>query len=418
VGQLEPDRLEHELRDVLTHERRALSTDLVDLDRVYAGAARRRRRRTALVSSAGVLVLAAVALPVGLSLTGGDRQGGHVQVAARSPHTLLTTPAPAPSSPAPTAGTTAPVGIVWTRSTRVDSVTATSTRTIVVLGSDARCRGGQCLALVQSSDGGATFTALVAPPGGSLARGSVTSVRFGSAQDGWAFGDALYATHDGGLSWTAVKTGGKVNRLESAAGRVWALVTEPGDVSTHLWSSPTSRDDWQRVPSVNVTAPADLTVQQKHVVVISAGDSPAYVGEDGAFQVVDNPCVGSVEARLSATSSIWALCETGTAGRLFFSPDGQKWQQVVPQGQAGSLSNQTVVGARTDADALLGADPQRSLSRLLINGEVRKVSRPPTAGALPAYVGFTSADVGYTITNGQLWRTQDGGDTWKRMRIG
>ena len=47
------DRLEDELRDVLTHERRALSTDLVDLEKVYAGAARRRRRRTSVVAAAG-----------------------------------------------------------------------------------------------------------------------------------------------------------------------------------------------------------------------------------------------------------------------------------------------------------------------------------------------------------------------------
>jgi hypothetical protein len=417
MGQLEPGRLEDELRDVLTHERRALSTDLVDLEKVYAGAARRRRRRTAVVSAAGALVLAAVAVPVGLSLAGRDRDPGSVAVASQPPRSESTSPTPGASSPLTNVKGTAPAATAWSRFTTVDSVTATSTRTIVVLGADPRCRGGQCLTLVQSSDGGASFTALVAPPGGSAARASVTSVRFGSAQDGWAFGDALYATHDGGFSWAPVTMGGSVTRLESASGRAWALVTDRHS-ATQLWTSPTSRDDWARVPAVNVTAPADLTVQQKHVVVVGAGSSPAYVGEDGAFEVAENPCAGSVQARLSATSSIWATCQTGTAGRLFFSPDGRTWQPVVPQGQAGSLSNQTVVGARTDTDALIGADPKLSITRLLTSGVVKEVSRPPTAGALPAYVGFTSAEVGYTIMDGKLWRTKDGGDTWKLVRIG
>lgn len=71
---------------------------------------------------------------------------------------------------------------------------------------------------------------------------SARDVRFSSESDGWLFGDGLWPTHDGGLSWAGVKIPGTVARLEAARGTAWALVTDCSDgETTRLWSSPGTR---------------------------------------------------------------------------------------------------------------------------------------------------------------------------------
>lgn len=324
--------------------------------------------------------------------------------------------------------TPTPTGAAWDGA-RVMSVTATSTRTIVVLGStgDSGCTG--CLRLAESHDGGATFSSLPLPSDrvagtpelGSADGNVVSDVRFGSADDGWLFGGDLQATHDGGHSWHYVQLPANVRALEAASGRVWALVAANetgGDLADdRLWSAPVGEDDWQPVPGqVVVTAPGALAVQGNTVTVLGADRSPAWSNASGTFAKGANPCRGSLDTRLSGSDTLWATCVTGTAAHLAASNDGGRtWTDAPADTGQGSLPNSVVVGARGTGEAVLGV-PTLPLARLAMNGSLTEVAKPPT-GELVSYLGFTNRNVGYAIIDSALWRTDDGAGTWHRLDI-
>jgi hypothetical protein len=430
MDHLEPGRLEHELRDVLTHERRALSTDLVHLDKVHAGAARRRRRRTAAVSALGAVVLAAVAVPVSLALLADGHGVSPLEArvsAAPSPQTPQHTIGTSPASPAPSGSAFVPSSPAWDGA-NVASVTATSTRTIVVLGflgNTGACTPPDCLRLAQSHDGGRTFTSLPIPEeaaaqgtDGPTRRGA-TDVRFGSASDGWLFVNGLWATHDGARSWRRVELPGAVNRLAAAHGTVWALVTASGGNSQQLWRSPVRSDSWTRVPDVTVNAPGDVAVFGSRVVVLGAGSSKVWVSKNGSsFDSYASPCSTAIAAELSASGSLWAKCVTGTAAYVATSADGSSWRTVPATAGQGAAPNSLALGARGPDDSLLALGAGQPLVDLYADGSQRPVGQPPAEASTISYLGFTSVDVGYAIDGTRLWRTDDGGQTWTRLRIG
>ena len=39
-------------------------------------------------------------------------------------------------------------------------------------------------------------------------------------------------------------------------------------------------------------------------------------------------------------------------------------------------------------------------------------------GEQASYVGFTTPSIGYAIVGTGLWRTEDGGNTWRQLQIG
>jgi hypothetical protein len=421
------DRLEHELRDVLTNERHALNPDLVSLDKVYAGAARRRRRRSAVVAAAGAFVLAGVAVPVSIALLDNDRAPTPIATTVSSSPTVQTpksTPATSASTPQPStsSSTVPPVGPAWDGA-RVTSMTATSTQTIVVLGAlgdTGACKPPNCVRLAQSRDGGKTFSPLAIPDktlaggtGGQL-RKSATNVRFGSANDGWLYGDGLWSTHNGGYAWHAVPMSGAVNSLAAAHGVVWALVSTNGGNDQELWKSPVGSDSWTQVPGVTVPATGDVTTFGSRVIVLGAGPSAkVWVSKDGAtFTAHPSPCASAMVAQLSASGSLWAKCVTGTAAYVITSADGVRWTQVRASQDGGAAPNSLTLGARGHADALLALGASEPIVDLHADGTHQAVTRPPTVGSDISYLGFTSPSVGYAIDGTHLWRTSDGGSTW------
>jgi photosystem II stability/assembly factor-like uncharacterized protein len=424
------DRLEHELRDVLTNERRALSTDLVSLDAVYAGAARRRRRRTAVMAAVGAFALAGAAIPLSMLLLDNGHARDPIQTAASVGPTTPTprdTTTMTHSSPTPTTSTQVLAkGPAWSGA-RVASVTATSTHTFVVLGflrDTGACKPPNCLRLVETHDGGKTFTALPVPKDAlagdtdPAAGAAATDVRFGSPNDGWLYGNGLWATHDGGYSWNKIKLPGPVNRLVAAHGVVWALLSTDGGNSQQLWKSPVGSDKWTQVPNVTVGAPGDVALFGTRVVVLGAGPSKEWVSKDGTkFTPHPSPCATAMAAELSASGSLWAKCATGTAAYVATSADGVKWRPVKSTSDGSAPPNSLTLGARGADDALLALGANEPLSDLYADGTQQPVSRPPDVGATIDYLGFTTARVGYAIDGTNLWRTDDGGDTWARLQI-
>jgi hypothetical protein len=194
--------------------------------------------------------------------------------------------------------------------------------------------------------------------------------------------------------------------------------TGSGDNTQQLWRSAVGTDAWSRVPGVSVTGPGDLAVQGDRVVVVGTANSPAWVGGPDGFVSHNGPCPDALQAELSAVSSFWAKCVTGTLAHLAVSPDGASWTDVPLSTDNGAVPNIAALGARTDREALVGLGIDPVLTRVSADGTVGPLPNlPPRDGALAEYVGFTTPDVGYMILVSGLYRTDDGGNTWRKLAI-
>ena len=207
--------LETRVREALHADPGALAADTM-LDDVRRGVSRRRARRTT-----GVVVAAAVVAAV----IGGTALQRH--------HT------PAPVTPPPRAGqvvgpiavSVTPAGDAFTVSANQDCTAPCSTiwkqdssgsrtRLVTLTGKDAQYVGGPVTGIAMSPDG----------------------------RDGWAWGEHLYATHDGGRTWTTVTSGPGADpptgELDLIAGpdTAWAI-TRTVD-GARLWRTPVGQDAW------------------------------------------------------------------------------------------------------------------------------------------------------------------------------
>ena len=184
------------------------------------------RRRLPTVMA--VLVLAVCAASCSSSPTKAPRRTTNHEH-ARTTSTTTTSVAPSTTTaPSPTvpAGSPVPSGF------EPGSVTFVSATTGFVIGIDSTCAAGSCVALARTSDAGATWVSLPAPPaayvnrfGTSATAPAVSEVRFADALDGWIYGPSLFATHDGGATWQQLDLGGSVVALETSGGFVDAVVS-------------------------------------------------------------------------------------------------------------------------------------------------------------------------------------------------
>jgi photosystem II stability/assembly factor-like uncharacterized protein len=122
-------------------------------------------------------------------------------------------------------------------------------------------------------------------------------------------------------------------------------------------------------------------------------------------------------AELSASGSLWANCATGTSSYVGTSADGVRWRPVKSTTDGSAPPNNLTLGARGADDALLALGANEPLSDLYADGTQKPVSRPPDMGATIDYLGFTTVRVGYAIDGTNLWRTDDGGNSWTRLQI-
>src|SRR6516165_5666314 len=210
----------------------------------------RRRKYGRLAVGAGaaaVIVAAAVTVPTVVNLQ------------VQKPTTVAgagnaSTSSPTPSAAAPSTASSSARQILPTTSAPVPpnfqptSVTFIGTQTGWVVGqagTPGHCATQYCTSMARTGDAGRTWAGSPAP---------VTD-----RSDGWAYGPQLFATHDGGRTWSQVVTNGlRVTDLETVGDRAFALFAActgtgaafaAGCTSYTLYSSPASSDDWTPVGS-------------------------------------------------------------------------------------------------------------------------------------------------------------------------
>jgi photosystem II stability/assembly factor-like uncharacterized protein len=420
------DRLEDDLRRVLTDPRRSLPGDLVRIDAVHRGATRRRRNRGVAAAALAVVVVTGGVTLASSQLGGRDASLPAHSVAPTVSDTpsQLTTPTPTPTSTGSvTAPTALPVGLAPV------SFTAIGTHTWWVLGT-ASCGTPPCAAsLARTADGGRTFTAVTSPPaqwtpaGQGTTTDTVSDVRFASSADGWAFGGGLWSTHDGARSWRRVPMSGEVVGLGAGAGRVWALVLHPTGAE-ELWSTPRGSDTWVKTRLPLTLESADLAVEGSRVYVATRGNAPSLISStDGGrtFTTTRTQCTSDLVGRVSASGGgVWLVCQTGMSEGIYPDPITRP-DRVLDTSKVvrGALPNSALVAPRDASSALLAVEG-KGLIVIRSDGGILHSSG---LSGFASFVGFSTPSTGYAIvivgsgTRSELLRTDDGGATWRKISL-
>jgi photosystem II stability/assembly factor-like uncharacterized protein len=420
-------------------------------------ARRRKYRRLALTAGAAAVIAAtAVTVPQVVNLpvlnpataTGAANAHTPTPTSSAMPSTATASETPVPeAAPAPV-----PPGFKPT------SVTFIGTDTGWVIGqagTPGHCSTQYCTSVARTDDAGKTWIGVPAPViGPADGATGVSQIRFLNLSDGWAFGPQLFATRDGGHTWSQVVTNGlRVTDLETVGDRAFALFASCTGTGTAfaaqctsytLYSSPASSDDWTPVgPSTSglTSGPAGaaslvLTGTRGYLL---APDGTLYAGPvngGGSWRAAGRvPCqtgtaqpdgqpAGSLLGAVNATALVYACTPPALPGGLqkkliFTSADGgASWQQVAVAPAAGVA---TSLAASPVETFILGTN--RGIEVLPAGGT--SWQRASVSGGVPAggfsFVGMTTATQGVAVpatpTAGAVWFTYDGGQAWVPSRI-
>ena len=418
--------------------------------------ARRRKygRLAAGAAAAAVIVAAAVTVPQIVNLQV-ENPATATGVGANG-HTSTSTPSAAASTASSSANEIfPPAPAPVPPNFQPTSVTFIGTHTGWVIGqagTPGHCATQYCTSMARTDNAGSTWTGVPAPVTGPADGGTgVSQVRFLNLSDGWAFGPQLFATHDGGRTWSQVVTNGeRVTALETVGSRAFALFASctgtgaafaTGCTSYSLYSSPASADDWTAVgpATTGLAGGASALVLTGTRGYLLAPDGMLYVGPvngSAPWQPVKAiPCpVGTPLASGQPTGALLAAADaanlvlvcasssvpgTQQAKHVFTSADGGiVWQNAVAAPAEGLATSVAATPGGTDVLATTrGIDVQPPGSAAWQAATVNGAS--PAGGF--GYVGMTTDEQGIALpanpAAGTVWFTFDGGKTWAPYRV-
>jgi hypothetical protein len=328
-----------------------------------------------------------------------------------------------------------------------------------VLGTtSAGCPAGLCTAVAATQDYGHSWTLMggpdAGPPNGSA---GVSQIRFLYIHDGWAYGPALYATHNGGRSWHRVSLPGRVIDLATIQGRAFAVVAKctgsgpnytSGCTSFQLYSAAKSTNDWQPVAGASgqvAEAPGGLQLTNRagyllaggllftgpvtggawHQVSVAAAGAPSCVRGGGSGA---EPASGGLIAPYSSAGvqTLYLACQRPGGGAsspgavtLYASGNsGSTWQQE---------ATGPVRGTATSLADMTGNSLVLATSKGIFYSANAAAFRPARiAGGSPAggfaFIGMTTYTEGIAVpadsSLGEVFITGDGGLVWRATPIG
>ena len=441
--------------------------------------ARRRKVRklaVTLVSAAAVAAAVAIAVPVGLNLhlsspsarganvaDGGGSTGPGTQSpnGSGSPVKTSSPSASATHSAIASSGQAHPVPANF-QPTSVTFVSSQAAWVIGQAGTPGTCDNKDayiCTSIARTDNAGQSWEGGPAPdttgPNGAT---GVSAIRFLNATYGWAFGPELWATGNGGTSWSKVDTSeARVTDLETSGGRAYALwangCSTPSGASASafaadctsytLMTATAASGDWTPVGKAtsgltNGGAPTSavlaLTGSNGYLLAPdgalysgSIGGTWSQVGtsacEPGAAQADGLP--SAAQLALVSSDQLWIACNGTSAGSppVMYTSDngGSTWTQ--PSAASWSGTDVSAVGSTTSLaaapDGTLTLATTSGIWYLPDNGERWEPSNA-TGGGAPkggfSYIGMTTDEQGVAVPADtslhEIWMTSDGGATW------
>ncbi len=399
-------------------------------------AGRRRRQRLLVTAPVVVLVLALTAGVVAAVVATGGSAGRHLGAAGHG-HSGTAPSSTIPSSTIPGStstvpGTTVPVhhaGVV--KGFDPMSFTAVSLDHWWALG-EVPCRHSHCAAIVETVNGGGTFSMVPVPAGLAPKPNGATQIRFANSTDGYVIDSQLWATTDDGSHWVRQQLPGTVTAVETADGEAFAITCDTQQCA--LEEAAVGSGAWHTValpkqlPNV-----AFLSVVGSRVVVTSGAGQPPSVSyelsTDGGstFSVGPTPCYpglgGHVFAAVSAPSALWAACPTGMLATPFISTDnGSSWSGA-NHSQGTEFSNGLGIAPISASTALVWPfDNTGGLALTTNGGQSYTAVLDRGIGATTVWAGYSDPQRAYAIFatgvySGELWMSSDGGQTWSQVHF-
>lgn len=308
-----------------------------------------------------------------------------------------------------------------------------------VLGEAGQCGIRPCTVMAGTADYAAHWAKIAAPPAGPAdGAAGVSQIRFLGEHDGWAYGPALYATHDGGVTWHRLATAGRVIDLSAVAHRVFAVIGSgctgsgpnfaAGCSQFALYSAASSGDRWQAVPGAagsGHVVPGALQLSQDYGYLIVSGRLYAGPVTGRAWQLVrptPPSCLtaGSQPPLIAPNGSdLFLLCRTGSSNSLslYHSPHrGSSWRAMGAAQVPGTATSLAVSPAGT---LVLGTTAGIYYSP---GGRGWHAAGQPGPRGGFIFVGMTSSRNGVAVPADsrlhEIFVTRDGGRNWTPSPIG
>jgi photosystem II stability/assembly factor-like uncharacterized protein len=270
---------------------------------------------------------------------------------------------------------------------------------------------------------------------------------FADARNGWAANG--YVTHDGGAHWSRIPTPWPIVDVSVAGGRVWASSDGCSDhghghrCGRSLLVGSTAGGVLRPVPS----QPVNSTLPTAGPSIVAGGPRTAYVGvqrlnplfvtRDGgrSWQTLAAPCPRGLQTEMpvaDSPTSLWRMCLQDVVtpgGVLERSTDGGRhWRTVarhVPITSVEPVSSRIAWGSDSQGAVSRSTDGGRTWQRVLSArvGISNEGTSFASFGADTAAVVTTVIRHGLqdpnprTRTNLAVYRTRDGGRTWRRSVV-
>jgi photosystem II stability/assembly factor-like uncharacterized protein len=331
------------------------------------------------------------------------------------------TPTSAPTASGSPAGTTSPPATAAPATPAPTPIAGFEAASVTFISSqDGWALGtvGGSLAVARTQDGGTAWTSVTPPPTAFYTGPGSTGVdgiRFANQEDGWAYGYDLYATQNGGASWTQVALPG----LNSSAGITPIQELETSSTILAYGAGP--------VPEAQLVlqGSAGWVVENDRVVASGARL------QGGAWSAWTPPCStvnGPATLAGSSALDLIAACEVSLYGGSS-SPTEQAYTSTTGGGGFTELTS-ALPAACQGSSAL--ASPTTSVAAAGCGGEI--VASFDGGGSWAtvftgggntsiSYIGFTTPTQGAAIeasltdSTGPLLMTRDGGHTWAPVTI-